>query len=83
MISRVEDCHGKSIEATRTAEKEWADLIESQAQRTLFGLTDSWWNRGNVPGAKSQSLSFIAGIDEYERLCREAIEAGKGFIIKD
>lgn len=82
MIAKVENHGAKSIEATRTAEKEWADLIESQAQRTLFRLTDSWWNRGNVPGAKPQSLSFIAGIDEYERLCLEALETGKGFIIK-
>lgn len=78
----VENEDSKSIEPTKAAEREWADLIAAQTERTLFRLTDSWWNRGNVPGGKAQYLSYVAGINEYEIHCREAIESGEGFIIK-
>jgi len=46
---------------------------------TLFPFTNSWWNGSNIPGKKAQNMTYIGGIDNYEKQCREKMEGWKGF----
>ncbi len=51
---------------------------------TLFPFTDSWWTGGNVPGKKTEAMTYIGGIDNYEKQCQAAIADWKGFeVIKE
>jgi hypothetical protein len=33
----------------------------------------------NIPGKKREQLDYLAGIETYERVCKEAIESWSGF----
>jgi hypothetical protein len=48
---------------------------------TLYPFTNSWWNGSNIPGKKTQNMTYIGGIDNYEKQCREKMEGWKGFEI--
>ena len=80
-IAKLEEEHAKSIEPTRPAEEDWKKLIAAHNENTLFPLTSSWWTGGNIPGKKAESLSYTAGIDAYEKQCRETLQDWKGFTI--
>lgn len=56
MIAKLEKEGVKSIEATHEAELEWKKGIEDVAQYLLMSKTSSWWNGGNVPGKKAESM---------------------------
>jgi hypothetical protein len=50
----------------------------------LVKHTNSWWNGGNIYGKKTQMLTFPAGIDVYEKICREKLDKWEGFrIVKE
>lgn len=44
--------------------------MDRMGRQTLYPLTGSWWNGGNIPGKKAQCLTYTDGIAEYERVCR-------------
>jgi hypothetical protein len=69
----------KSIEPTRAAEEEWKDLIKMMNDYTLFPETPSWWTGGNIPGKKAEPMTYIGGIDIYEKVCHEKLDGWKGF----
>ena len=46
---------------------------------TLFPLTSSWWTGGNIPGKKAEPLTYIGGIDNYEKQCRATMDGWQGF----
>lgn len=50
-------------------------------ENTLFPLTSSWWTGGNVPGKKAETLTFVAGIEVYEKMCRDRLERWEGLEI--
>ncbi|KAH6995344.1 hypothetical protein EDB80DRAFT_586253 [Ilyonectria destructans] len=68
-----------SIEATSQAEDEWEKATNATVQGTLMNGTNSWWNGGNIPGKKIQTLVFNAGIARYEEICRDKLSAWEGF----
>ncbi|OAL17717.1 hypothetical protein AYO22_11373 [Fonsecaea multimorphosa] len=78
-IAKLEKENAKSLEATKSAEERWSDLISEMNDHTLFPLTDSWWTGGNIPGKKAQALTFIGGIDLYIQICRTNLENWMGF----
>lgn len=78
-IAKLEEQHAKSIEPTQSAEKEWKTMIGAMNEKTLFPLTSSWWTGGNIPGKKAESLTYIGGINMYEKTCRETLDDWKGF----
>ncbi len=80
-IAKLEKEHAKSIEPTRAAEEEWKKLIALHNENTLFPLTSSWWTGGNIPGKKAESLTYTAGIEQYEKQCRETLPEWKGFTV--
>ncbi|KAF2794066.1 FAD/NAD(P)-binding domain-containing protein [Melanomma pulvis-pyrius CBS 109.77] len=69
----------KSIEATAEAEGEWKGAMDAMIAHTLYPFTNSWWNGSNIPGKKSQNMTYIGGIDNYEKTCREKMVGWKGF----
>ncbi|CAN8102796.1 unnamed protein product [Discula destructiva] len=72
----------KSIEALASAEDEWAAYVEAQNAPTLFPLTQSWWTGANIPGKKSQLLTYLKGIGEYEKETRDRLERLEGFDVR-
>jgi hypothetical protein len=78
-ITKLEKEHAKSIEPTRQAEENWKKLIKAHNEYTLFPLTSSWWTGGNIPGKKAESLTYVLGIEEYEKQCRATLGDWTGF----
>ncbi|KAF2108347.1 hypothetical protein BDV96DRAFT_504619 [Lophiotrema nucula] len=72
----------KSIEATREAEEEWKTGMNELIKKTLYPYTDSWWNGANVPGKKAENMTYIGGIDNYEKQCRATMVGWKGFVVE-
>lgn len=72
----------KSIEALPSAEDEWAAYVNEQNQPTLYPLTESWWTGANIPGKKTQMLTYLHGLSEYERETRERLERLEGFDVR-
>ncbi|KAF5010398.1 hypothetical protein FDECE_3450 [Fusarium decemcellulare] len=82
VIEKLEKEKSRSFEPTSTAEDEWKDLITTMIKGTLYGVTDSWWNGGNIPGKKPDVLSFAGGINQYEKICQERIDGWHGMTVE-
>lgn len=52
--------------------------MNAMVEHTLFPYTNSWWNTSNVPGKKAENQSYILGIANYEKECRENLAQWKG-----
>lgn len=68
------------IEADPAAAEKWAAEIQEMNEKTLFPLTNSWYMGANIPGKKREQLNYLAGLDTYEQVCREAQKNWDGFI---
>lgn len=68
-----------TIEATPEAAEKWADDIQEMNSKTLFPLTNSWYMGANIPGKKREQLNYLAGLDVYEKACKEAQKQWTGF----
>jgi hypothetical protein len=82
VIARAEAEGARTVEASEEAQAEWSGLIEKMCETLLVRFTNSWWNGGNIYGKKTQMLTFPAGIDLYEKMCRQKLEGWDGFLIK-
>ncbi|KAK5044380.1 hypothetical protein LTR84_011330 [Exophiala bonariae] len=69
----------KYIDARSAAAEEWRDDIQKMNNLTLFPETDSWYMGANVPGKPREQLVYLAGVDTYARVTREALDGWKGF----
>jgi hypothetical protein len=78
-IAKLERENAKSIEPLHSAEVEWKNMITMMNDRTLFPFTSSWWTGGNIPGKKAEPMTYIGGIDNYEKQCRATMDGWKGF----
>lgn len=72
----------KSIDALPEAEDEWAAYVGEQNAPTLFPLTESWWTGANVPGKKTQMLTYLNGLNQYERESHERLDQLIGFDVR-
>ncbi|KJX92210.1 cyclopentanone 1,2-monooxygenase like protein [Zymoseptoria brevis] len=79
MIVKLESEGATKIEAKRSAEEEWKSHLDGMLDHTLFPFTDSWWNGSNIPGKKKENMSYIGGIDNYEKEVRGAMDGWRGF----
>ncbi|KAI9045883.1 flavin-containing monooxygenase [Aspergillus affinis] len=64
-----------TIEPTLPSQTAWRELIRTQAKGTLLNRTDSWWNGANISGKKKEVVTFLTGVQEYERVCLERINS--------
>ncbi|EXJ86201.1 hypothetical protein A1O1_06571 [Capronia coronata CBS 617.96] len=78
-IEKLEKEGATRIEAKSAAEDDWIAMIDTMNERTLFPLTDSWWNKATIPGQKAQVLTYPEGIETYEAQVREKLEEWQGF----
>lgn len=69
------------IEAQSNAAEKWASEIQEMNEKTLFPLTNSWYMGANIPGKKREQLNYLAGLDTYEQVCKEARLGWAGFNI--
>lgn len=69
----------QTIEAERPAEQAWKNDIMTMNERTLFPQTKSWYMGDNIPGKKREQLNYLAGIQTYDKACRDALAGWKGF----
>jgi len=79
MIAKLEHEKAQVIEAQRSAEEEWKGVLDEMIKYTLIPLTDSWWNASNIPGKKAENMTYVGGVDNYEKQCRATMEGWKGF----
>ena len=80
-IDKLEVEGVKSIEPLHKSEIQWKEMIQVSTDRTLFPLTNSWWNTSNIPGKKAESMNYLGGISLYEQDCRSTFDGWKGFEI--
>ncbi len=80
-IEQIEKQGIRSIEAEIVAEDEWNNIIEGMNKNTLFPLTNSWWNGGNIPGKKAQNITHTEGIAVYEAQSRQRLNNWEGFTV--
>ncbi|GAB7355513.1 hypothetical protein MBLNU459_g6000t1 [Dothideomycetes sp. NU459] len=78
-IAKLEQENAKSIEPLHESEVQWKEMITSINDRTLFPFTSSWWTGGNIPGKKAEPMSYIGGIQNYEKECRATMDKWSGF----
>ncbi|KAL5363923.1 hypothetical protein BJX96DRAFT_178507 [Aspergillus floccosus] len=71
-----------TLQPTTEAEDQWITMINEVAGHTFYAETDSWWTGANVPGKKREMLTYLAGIGQYEKECREALDEWKGLEIR-
>ncbi|KAM0720984.1 hypothetical protein Q7P37_003269 [Cladosporium fusiforme] len=79
MIAKLEKENAKSIEARHEAEIEYKQMLEITANYTLIPQTSSWWNAANIPGKRAEGMTYVLGIQAYEKQCRDSMEGWKGF----
>lgn len=70
------------IEADAAAQDAWVAENEAMAGATLYAKGNSWYRGANIPGKPQTFMPYLGGVDQYQRLCREAAESGyRGFLI--
>lgn len=72
----------KSIEPTPAAEDEWEAYVDAQNAQTLMPFTESWWTGANIPGKKSQMLTYLRGLNVYEQEIQAKLEEWDGFDVR-
>ncbi|KAA8645396.1 hypothetical protein EYZ11_000413 [Aspergillus tanneri] len=82
-ITKMEKDNLRSIEPTVEAETQWRETILNAAEKTLFLETDSWWIAANIPGKKKEMLTYLGGINQYEKECRETLDKWTGFVVRE
>ena len=80
-IEHVDASGHATIEATREAQDEWVDFVNSVADLTLFPTCNSWYLGANVPG-KTRVFMPLPGFPTYSDQCdRVAAEGYTGFAL--
>ena len=69
----------ESVEAQPDAAEKWASDIQEMNEKTLFPLTNSWYMGANIPGKKREQLNYLAGLNVYEKTCKEVQKDWTGF----
>lgn len=72
----------KSIEPTPDAEDQWEAYVDAQNAQTLMPFTESWWTGANIPGKKSQMLTYLRGLNVYEQEIQAKLEEWDGFDVR-
>ena len=65
-----------TIEATRTAEADWAAHVAEVAGGTLFVYANSWYMGANIPGKPRVFLPYAGGFNVYRRKCGDVAARG-------
>ncbi|KAK5261405.1 hypothetical protein LTR20_006738 [Exophiala xenobiotica] len=73
----------RRIDVIPTAEASWTKMVNDLANASLFPKADSWYMGANIPGKARESLNYIGGLPNYQKIINECIESGyAGFVLK-
>lgn len=72
----------KSVEPTHEAEDGWEAYVAAQNAPTLLPFTESWWTGANIPGKRSQMLTYLRGLNVYEEEIRAKLDGWEGFDVR-
>src|SRR5690606_32205931 len=64
-ITDLRDGGIATIEAGQTAETEWVQHVNEEADKTLFPRANSWYIGANIPGKPRVFLPYTGGIGRY------------------
>jgi len=83
-ITDLRDGGIATIEAGQTAETEWVQHVNEEADKTLFPRANSWYIGANIPGKPRVFLPYTGGIGRYRAKCEEVANAGyAGFLLNE
>ncbi len=69
-----------TIEPEPQAERDWVQVVNEAAERTLFVKANSWYLGANIPGKPRVFMPYAGGIGPYRRICDEVAADGyRGF----
>ena len=57
------------VEATRQAEDEWGEEVNTVAYRTLYPSAASWYMGANIPGKPRVFMPYVGGVGTYRQIC--------------
>jgi cation diffusion facilitator CzcD-associated flavoprotein CzcO len=80
-IRRLEREGKQFINPKPEAEEGWSKEIQTVNTKSLFPLAKSWYMGANIPGKKTEQLSYLKGLPVYEQECRKALENFTGFVV--
>jgi cyclohexanone monooxygenase len=79
-IQHVRETGAASIELKVETEDAFMDLCDELNAGTLFAVTDSWLNGGNIPGKPKATMAFMGGLGAHvEALAQAANDGYDGF----
>jgi len=70
------------IEATPSAEEDWAAVVKATADHTLYPKTDSWYMGANIPGKPREFMVYLDALTYYSTLVDVAGAGYKGFELR-
>jgi cyclohexanone monooxygenase len=66
-----------TVEPTVDAEDKWVDLVNANAEATLYPLANSWYMGANIPGKPRVFTPYVGHAGHYRKTCDEV--AAKGY----
>lgn len=78
-IEKMQRDNIDNIEPRFEAADKWRQGIQDLNNKTLYPLANSWYMGANVPGKPREQLVYLAGVDVYNKACREALQDWNGF----
>jgi cation diffusion facilitator CzcD-associated flavoprotein CzcO len=69
------------FEPTVEAENAWGDTVNDEANKTLYGVTNSWYSGVNIEGKPKVFMPFVGGLKKYRKFCDDDAARGyEGFV---
>jgi cyclohexanone monooxygenase len=80
LLGYISKNHIAVVEPTEEAQASWMELVNTEANKTLYPKCRSWYNGDNVDGKARQFLPFV-GFNKYQgHIDRVANEDYAGFV---
>ena len=84
-IADLQTAGAAAIVPERSAEDNWVQRVNDEADLTLFPKADSWYLGSNIPGKPRVFMPFVGGMARYRAICDHIAASGyTGFeIVKE
>ncbi len=78
-IAKMKEEGVEAIDPQFAASDKWRSDIQAMNETTLYPTANSWYMGANIPGKVREQLMYLAGVDVYGKVTREAMNGWKGF----
>ena len=75
-IADLEAAGATAIVPARSAEDDWVQRVNDEADLTLFPRANSWYLGANIPGKPRVFMPFVGGIGRYRAICDQVAADG-------